>query len=245
MPYSLRLVLTCLLCFFFIPYANAMDEESQVITKQTDKFRIEVHYPVLGVPKVDANIATWADQIVKDFESNFTEETDLEHLPYELKATYEISHPSTNVVSVVWEVGTYTGGVHGNIDIMTRTYKLQDGSLLDLHDLFGNLEIALNQMAAYSYKKLSESLGEMLIDDMLSSGTTPDAENFSCLILIPDGIRIYFPPYQVAPWAAGPQSVDIPLDELTDADPHLDLWGKKAEDFIQDALSTLSKPEVD
>ena len=64
------------------------------------------------------------------------------------------------------------------------------------------------------------------IDDMLRSGTAPEAENFSSFALTPEGIRIFFQPYQVAPWAAGSQVVDIPLDALADAGPRLSLWGK-------------------
>ena len=66
----------------------------------------------------------------------------------------------------------------------------------------------------------------MYNDDMLRSGTAPEAENFSSFALTPEGIRIFFQPYQVAPWAAGPQVVDIPLDALADAGPRLSLWGK-------------------
>ncbi|MFR5645408.1 MAG: RsiV family protein [Bilophila wadsworthia] len=54
----------------------------------------------------------------------------------------------------------------------------------------------------------------------------PEAENFSSFALTPEGIRIFFQPYQVAPWAAGSQVVDIPLDALADAGPRLSLWGK-------------------
>ena len=49
-------------------------------------------------------------------------------------------------------------------------------------------------------------------------GYTPEAENFSSFALTPEGIRIFFQPYQVAPWAAGSQVVDIPLDALADPD---------------------------
>ena len=61
---------------------------------------------------------------------------------------------------------------------------------------------------------------------MIQEGTTPDAENFSRFSLTPAGIRFYFPPYQVAPWAAGMQPVDIPLAELAPARPQLDLWAR-------------------
>ena len=103
---------------------------------------------------------------------------------------------------------------------------MKTGSLIDLYDVFGNLDIALDQMGRYSAKVLARSLGDMYNEDMLRSGTAPEAENFSAFALIPAGIRIFFQPYQVAPWAAGPQTVDIPLDALPGSDPRLSLWGK-------------------
>ena len=59
---------------------------------------------------------------------------------------------------------------------------------------------------------------------MLKDGTEPLVENFSSLTLTPEGICINFQPYQVAPWAAGPQRVDMPLAELAAAGPEARIW---------------------
>ena len=103
---------------------------------------------------------------------------------------------------------------------------MKSGALIDLYDVFENLDTALDVMSRYCTKALTKSLGDMYNDDMLRSGTAPEAENFSSFALTPEGIRIFFQPYQVAPWAAGSQVVDIPLDALADAGPRLSLWGK-------------------
>ena len=60
---------------------------------------------------------------------------------------------------------------------------------------------------------------------MLRGGTSPDADNYASLALTPEGVRVHFPPYQVAPWSSGPQQVDVPLAELLDVGPRLELWG--------------------
>ena len=59
---------------------------------------------------------------------------------------------------------------------------------------------------------------------MIHDGTVPVAENFSALALVPGGVRVYFQPYQVAPWAAGAQRVFIPLEKLAPAGPLRLLW---------------------
>lgn len=228
MAYPFRFLLACLLGLMLPQLVAAADVRTEMIKKQTDKLQIEIQYPVIGQTGVDADIADWARQLAQNFESNYAEEPPAEGMPYEMKATYRLSRPSPLAVSVTWDVANYTGGAHGNLDIITKSYDLKTGDPVDIYDLFKDLETALNHMSAYAYKALSETLGDMRVEDMLRAGTTPDADNFASIALIPTGVRVYFQPYQVAPWAAGPQSVDIPLEELTDAEPRLELWDRQA-----------------
>ncbi len=226
MPNFVRLLVLCCLLALAVPgHAAALTERDAVISRQNDKIQIRVHYPETGNAKVDADVAEWARQLVDTFQTTYGEEPDL-GVPYELESTYGTTHASPSVLSIIWKTASYTGGAHGNLEISTTTYDMKTGSLIDLYDVFGNLDIALDQMGRYSVKVLARSLGDMYNEDMLRSGTAPEAENFSAFALIPAGIRIFFQPYQVAPWAAGPQTVDIPLDALPGSDPRLSLWGK-------------------
>ena len=205
--------------------AAALTEHDAVISRQNDKLQIRVHYPETGNAKVDADVAEWARQLVDTFQTTYGEEPDL-GVPYELESTYSTTRPSPSVLSIIWKTASYTGGAHGNLEISTTTYDLNTGSLIDLYDVFADLDAALDRMSRFCIAALSQSLGDMYNEDMLLSGATPEAENFSSFALTPAGIRIFFQPYQVAPWVAGPQVVDIPLDELADAGPRRSLWGK-------------------
>ena len=226
MPNFARLLVLCCLLALAVPaHAAALTERDALISRQNDKIQIRVHYPETGNAKVDADVAEWARQLVDTFQTTYGEEPDL-GVPYELESTFSTTHASPSVLSIIWKTASYTGGAHGNLEISTTTYDMKTGSLIDLYDVFGNLDIALDQMGRYSAKVLARSLGDMYNEDMLRSGTAPEAENFSAFALIPAGIRIFFQPYQVAPWAAGPQTVDIPLDALPGSDPRLSLWGK-------------------
>jgi hypothetical protein len=62
---------------------------------------------------------------------------------------------------------------------------------------------------------------------MLKSGTAPELDNYSSFSLFPAGLRIHFQPYQVAPFVAGAQRVDVPLEVILDAGPYLELWGRQ------------------
>ena len=143
---------------------------------------------------------------------------------WDLTGLFELTRPSEGVVSVTFSVYSYTGGAHGNLEITCLNYDLRTGRRLDLADLFKDPEKALQLMSAWSQKELARSLGEDTDEDMIRDGVAPDLRNFANLTLTPQGLRIEFQPYQVAPWAAGPQRVDMPLAELAAAGPEARIW---------------------
>lgn len=196
---------------------------------------INISYPSLGRNDIDADIRHWATGIADAFEKHLdTEgfglpggEGDAEQGPsYELWGSYNVSRPSEAAISLTFEIWTYTGGSHGNQDIITLNYSLITGQRLGLVDLFEDPEAALQLMSAWSYRELSHRLGGGRLEQMLKDGTAPTVENFSSLTLTPEGLLINFQPYQVAPWAAGAQKVEMPLDELLGALPLLSIWGR-------------------
>ena len=203
---------------------HAFAEESREIALTSKTLDARFAYPELGIPSIDEEAKQWAEQAVQSFviESEGVE-TDI---PYELKGEYSLVRPSDNVVTIVWNIWMFTGGAHGMLEIATFSYDTQTGQLLDLENLFGDVQQALNIFSTNAQERLSESLGNMLVEDMLKSGTSPDLDNFTAFAPIPNGIRLYFQPYQVAPWAAGMQEVEIFLSELEDAEPKAAYWGK-------------------
>lgn len=200
------------------------------LTRQKPNLKIFARYPELGIAAIDSDIREWVTQLVDNFEEEFSGETADARVPYEMNATYTLLRPSLgSAVTVVWEVDSYTQGAHGNLDIMTSIYRLPDGEPVAFDDLFADVSTALNLLSERSYAQLSRTLGDMLDEDMLRGGTSPDPDNFSSIALIPGGVRVFFQPYQVAPWAAGPQTVDVLLEDLEDAGPKRALWGLTEE----------------
>ncbi|MBZ2172691.1 RsiV family protein [Nitratidesulfovibrio sp. SRB-5] len=217
------------------PGAGRDDEAS--ITLREDDFDIDVRYPRLGQPAVDDDLARWAAHIVAAFRQglaepeiggepvNGTRDPNGRHFVNELKVTHDVTRASARAATVTFSIWTYTGGAHGNLDIITQSYDMASGARLAPEDIFADTEGALALLAPYCYEALAETLGEDRAEDMLRGGTSPDADNYASLALTPDGVRVHFSPYQVAPWSAGPQRVDVPLGVLIDAGPRLELWG--------------------
>ncbi|SCM71233.1 conserved exported hypothetical protein [uncultured Desulfovibrio sp.] len=207
--------------------------EHQLVRDQSGGPVINISYPSVGSKQIDSDIRQWVTGIASAFEQSCNNGSfgpgaglDGERPPYELWGSYSVTSPSPAGLSITFEVWTYTGGAHGNLDVMTLNYSLLTGQRLGLVDLFEDPDAALHLMSTWSYKELSRRLGGMRQEQMLRTGLNPVPENFASLTLTPQGVRINFQPYQVAPWAAGAQKVDMPLDQLLPASPLLRLWGR-------------------
>ncbi len=207
---------------------------------------IHIDYPSVGAPAVDADIRTWVTGIADAFaahldlsrqtltdagasaagEGNDADAGVAAQPAFELWGSYSISRPSDAAVSITFEIWNYTGASHGNLDILTLNYSLLTGQRLAFMDLFEKPETALELMSDWSRKELGPRLGASTRSRMLEAGTAPLVENFSSLTLTPQGVCINFQPFQVAPWAAGVQKVEMPLEALLPAAPLLALWGR-------------------
>ena len=108
----------------------------------------------------------------------------------------------------------FTGGAHPNYWPVTWVFDMTDGHVLDPGDIFLNEQDALIEVARIARQELKKTLGDMSLQDMVDDGTTPVAINFKDFILDKDAMILFFAPYQVAPYAAGQQTVTIPYDRL-------------------------------
>jgi hypothetical protein len=197
---------------------------------------VSLNYPALDCAGIDADIRRRVMDIVGAFEENLADalpdgdedRTKGEAQSFALQGSYTVAQPSSAAVSLTFELWTYTGGAHGNLDIITLNYSLLTGRRLELVDLFDDPDEALRLMSVWSFQVLSRRLpliGESALQ-MLKDGTSPDAQNFSSLTLTPEGMVIQFQPYQVAPWSAGAQAVEMPSEQLSAAGPLSVIWGK-------------------
>ena len=203
-------------------------EHQLIRCERVGKPEINISYPSLGVKGVDSDIRQWVTSIANAFDSSFDNDQDIfhdNHSTPELWGSYSITSPSTKAVSVTFEIWTYTGSAHGNLDIITLNYNTLTSQRLGVVDIFEDPDAALSIMSSLAYKELSKRLGGLRQEHMLRADLATVPENFASLTLTPQGLRVNFQPYQVAPWAAGAQRVDIPLDALRPARPLLLLWG--------------------
>lgn len=204
-----------------VPAQAPADDASPVANpyvEQEERYAIAANYPtstpaLAGEGAVTA-IQGWVISRVSEFKEN-----DFSTLPEGTKASLTIRYlisSSVRSVSYIFTVDEYAGGAHGMTDFTTFTFDTAEGGELALADIFEEGAPYLDRLSELSRAKLAVNLREYADESAIAAGTEPNAGNFSRFFLDNATLVILFPPYQVAAYAAGPQTVQIPLAEIAD-----------------------------
>lgn len=132
---------------------------------------------------------------------------------YTLQTSYLIGS-SEHTISYIFTVYVDTGGAHGNIFFKTFVFDKNTGALLSLSDLFQDSADYLNTLSTMARTRLAASLGTSGDAGMIKDGTTPSEQNFQNFFFDGTDFVVVFPPYQVAAYAAGPQTLRIASSDL-------------------------------
>jgi hypothetical protein len=136
-----------------------------------------------------------------------------------LDVRYEVRYATDNLVSVEFTESSYSrGAAHGNSLTTVLNYDVKNNRKLALSDLF-SVKNYLSAIANYCIKDLKDrakNADSMISEDMMQSGASPRADNYRAVAITKKGLWVTFDPYQVAPYAAGPQYVLVPYSALKD-----------------------------
>jgi hypothetical protein len=200
-------------CMFTI--GGVLDAEARQCTIQVS-INLNVDYPPLvDQPEFIARAITdFIQNTTTTFMGYFTT-TPLppkQAAPWELWIDYEVTQYEDWLVSYKFTIYEYTGGAHGNTAFRTFVFDLENEREIQLSDLFD--ETGLTTVAAIAQEQLKETLGDMLDEQWLADGTAPTPENYQNFVFTEDALVFTIPQYQVAPYAAGPQTATIQLTDL-------------------------------
>jgi len=205
------------------------------VTKETNKekhYTVEAEYPQIeGDPRFDNFNREARGMITKDVaafktgetvqESDSSDETPAETLDSSLDIGYEIRYATDDLISVEFTESEYSrGAAHPNSSTQVLNFDVKSGKKLALADLFNPNSKYLSVISEYCIKALKDQSKKdndsMLDDDLLKSGASPRADNYRAWSITKKGLWITFDPYQVAPYAAGPQYVLVPYSAVKD-----------------------------
>lgn len=214
----------------------AFGESIRIITKtirdasKEKHYSVDVEYPeILGDSRFDGFNREARSLVTKDVgafkAAETSEEFDPSTVPEEtqnstLDTRYEFRYATNDLISV--EFGEYSysrGAAHGNSLTTVLNYDLKNGKKISLGDLF-SAKNYLGVLSNYCLKELraraKQDPESMLAEDMIENGASAHADNYRAWAITRTGLWITFDPYQVAPYAAGPQYVLVPYSALKD-----------------------------
>lgn len=201
------------------------------IIKESDKAKrseINSRYPeIVGLDPATATKfnelmrkkATTAVEMYKADLADFSAE-DIKALPPGMtlanEGSYNIALANNEIISLIFSNYVFTGGAHGSTAISTVNYDLKDNREIEFGELFQPSSDYLKIISDYSINDLKPRLGDMSDAEWIGKGAAPEASNFSSWSLTKKGLLITFGQYQVAPYAAGLQTVVVPYAKLQD-----------------------------
>lgn len=147
-------------------------------------------------------------------------------LPWDLNLDIAVAARTDRFINVQVDGSSFTGGAHPAPIVDSFTYDLLKQRVVGIRELFDDPHAAEGAFATEARRQLLTALDDQ--DDPLSSdseqidvGTAPGKDHFRVFSLLtgPDdkvhGLTFIFPPYQVAPYSAGPQAIDVPSDAFS------------------------------
>ena len=211
---------------------------SDVVTKQVKEsnkklvYEINAQYPQITGPntnfeKFNQFVRGTVLKKVADFKKDMAPEEGDEARPEnsmgsDLTIGYRFDLAQDDLISMLFSVSSYyQGAAHPNSYSQAINYDLKNGKPLKLADLFKPGSKYLQAISSYcidDLKKQSKAKGAdgMLDDDSIKNGAAPTAKNYQSWTVTKKGLGINFDAYQVGPYAAGPQFVNVPYSVLKD-----------------------------
>lgn len=190
-------------------------------TSQSPVYTIKTVQPILqGDPTLIAEFNQEAANLVQAIKDGFKKDLGMDPGPgggngSYLNIEFKRISPETNtqVLSAQFNVdGYYEGAAHPFHYTTAINYNLETGKKIELAELF---QPGLDYLTLLSDLCTAElKTRDIGFDEIFQAGAQPTPENYQVWNLTSEGLLITFNEYQVAPYAAGPQIVQISFEKL-------------------------------
>ena len=210
---------------------------------QMEEPLLSVNYPKTPNETINQELKKFAEVSIKEFlEASKENQEDAEFF-----MSFETYRLSENIISFKFTQFTnYRMLAHPEETIITKTYDLSSGKLLNIEDIFKNMD-ALVPISQYIYEKLSqESYFQDNPSEMerLKDGLIPVKEHYQTFVLDNKELTFYFQDYQIGSNANPINHISIPLVELGNLFNDQILVGK-LKDEVSHTDSQIDKVKVE
>ena len=170
-------------------------------------------FPQVGVAAVDTYYGFCRDDFERLCES-LAEEAARDNTPYQFDADFTVECSAGGLLSVSRTVHRFAGGVHGSTDVYCETFSVADGALLTLDDFFtAGRDGYTARLLESVYAVIDASPGEFWPD---AKQIAQDLFPYDTFCVTKDGVSLFFPEYNIAPFAAGAVRVNVPWGAVAD-----------------------------
>jgi hypothetical protein len=196
--------------------------ETETIDEQTDLYSVKASYPQIKLTdeEIAQTINEELENLVLSEINNFKEaalesgESPLPEVISSIEIGYKIDYLDENLLSLHFTVSTYmAGAAHPYSYSVVYNYDIANDWEIELADLFYEDSNYVEKISEIAQSDLEQKLADNFL---FKEGVAPDEENFENFVLEADSVKILFDPYAVAPYAAGPQEVEIKYQEIKD-----------------------------
>ena len=199
--------------------------QDQTITDNTNPFNISIRYPYTeGLDSFNQKVKNIIDTNIGEFKTislqndEAVKKVDPEGYAsyprqYDLNIGYTKGQTDENVISIVFEIYTFTGGAHGATNFLAFNYNPKTNSQIQLADLFDGQADYIQKISDFCIPELEKQVTERLGSTegtWVQDGASASADNFSVFMRKKDSIIFFFQQYQIAPYVAGDFQVVMP-----------------------------------
>jgi len=156
------------------------------------------------------------DSIFEDYESYLMDVGDIANGVFALwnvEIKGSILFNSDEIVCLMTETSSYTGGAHPNTEVRYINFDKQSGEILYITDVISQSE----PVRIMALEMLKASLGISEGEDISDHGFLVTDEDFVLpenFAITHKGLEFVANPYEIAPYAMGPQKVAIPFEAI-------------------------------
>jgi len=189
--------------------------QEKTISENLKDGTINIKYPVTKSAVLNEAINKFIAAQEKDFKDNINGLSDVSSAMGSLDISYK-SYLSNRIASFNFDVNGYTGGAHGNLNTVTFNYDKDLDKILTVKDIFIDKPDYLVQLSNLVKPLIQNELNKVQFQDdaWLEEGAGAKEENYQRFVFTKDGLTFFFTPYQVAPYAVGPQDITLSYQSI-------------------------------
>lgn len=164
--------------------------------------------------RIDA-AQTDAESVLSEAQNNY--DPDSVWFPYFYRIIYSPMRVDRGVLSLFGTRGSYSGGMHSNVSCVSANYDLETGDPLTLGSIM-HMDATKDDFVDLILAELGQIAEENYLyddyKDCVHSHFSCDESVYEDFYFTDSGLCFFFSPYEIAPYASGIITVEIPYDKL-------------------------------